>query len=299
MRTFVAPLLREGSTLVEAHARLRRDPATNWWIIVIEPADNVSSANGGWRTHEAPHEMTLLPCTRLTEMERIIEATHGGDARFRVNGRVYVFRDRNYFLPTHAAVISEPAGEPTSHPASAPTSIPATAPNADAGATTPPSSAPVDDDSPEAIARALAQETGPLARSSGSARARPTETPATRAAIDRSAIGTTPGDPDSLRAADRTLAMQENAVVVNRRGKVMRDRTGGWLLVFDADSSGLADPPMRLMPCRLLESIEDYARRVGNNSPVIITGQILLYNGQTHLLPTVFRIPKERSRLSS
>jgi len=52
-----------------------------------------------------------------------------------------------------------------------------------------------------------------------------------------------------------------------------------------------------LLPCLLLERIEDYARRLGNNSPAIISGQVFLYHGHTYLLPTMFRIPQERKNL--
>src|SRR4029450_2616534 len=107
------------------------------------------------------------------------------------------------------------------------------------------------------------------------------------------------GEPrESLATSATGAALHENAAVVNRRGKITRDRSGGWLMVFDADATGLADPPMKLLPCELLEKIEDYARRSGNNSPIILTGQVYLYEGQSHLLPTVYRIPRESSRLT-
>ena len=99
-------------------------------------------------------------------------------------------------------------------------------------------------------------------------------------------------------SAVTATALQENSALINRRGKITRDRSGGWLLVFDADAAGSADPPVKLLPCMLLQSIEDYARRSGNNSPLIISGQVYLYNGQNYLLPTVYRIPHERSRIT-
>lgn len=297
MKSFRAPLLREGSTLVEARARLRKEAQQNWWTLIVDDDDDSSSS--GATTHSPPHELILLPCTRLAEMVRIMEsaaarsgsssASIGGDVQFKVSGRVYVFRDRNYFLPTHAVVISEITASPATMAATT-ASAPAATSAAEPPATPPVT--PANDDSAEAIARSLEQAAGPLARSS-----------AGTAAAARMPGNTSPSE--SIDASHHPNAttqgsamMQENTAIVNRRGKVTRDRSGGWLLVFDADASGLSDPPVKLLPCMLLESIEDYARRVGNNSPVIITGQVYLYDGQNHLLPTVYRIPRERSRLT-
>lgn len=297
-RVFRSPLLREGSTLVEARARLRRGGPQNWWLLALDPQQSPAAADVALTAGAAsgPHELIVLPCTRLTEMERIIEAAPGDQAanmQFEVSGRVYVFRDRNYILPTHAAVISaspEPGPPPPTPEPSPPVTDDRVTDEPSAPASTAPAPPPPpDDDSAEAIARALQQQAGPLARSSAHATApRPADDTPTSIAVSA---------PDG-RAADRLPTLQENTAVVNRRGKITRDRSGGWMLVLDADASGLADPPLKLLPCMLLEDIEDYARRTGNNSPIIVTGQVYLYSGQNHLLPTVYRIPRETSRLT-
>lgn len=294
LQTFRAPLLREGSMLVEAHVVLRRQGEPAWWTVHVEPRDAStasSGVNGGdliAATTVRPlpaNELVVLPCTRLSEMERIIESASVDASRevhFKVSGRVYVFRDRNYFLPTHAAVVSAESVASTTPAPTAEATTPTSAPNAAIA------SPPADEDSAEAIARALEQQAGPIARSSA----------ATRAAESNLPTGADGGSTRDLTASARRASLQENTAVVNRRGKITRDRSGGWLLVFDADASGLADPPLKLMPCMLLENIEDYARRAGNNSPIIVTGQVYLYNNQNHLLPTVYRIPRETSRLT-
>jgi hypothetical protein len=290
LRIFRAPLLREGSSLVEAVARLNRSQEQDWWVLDVQPHD------GSLPTYS----LVVLPCTRLAEMVRIRESA-AADAAFQVSGRVLVFRGRNYFLPSHAAVVSAPpapaatgptATSPAEEAAPArdgaqPGAAPSTQPGG-AGSASQPSTAV---DSAEAIMRELEMQSGPIARSSGIAQRTPQD-----AAVE----ARTPADAAAMPQASAALmnAIQENTAVINRRGKVTRDRAGGWLLVFDADAAGLADPPMKLLPCMLLESIEDYARRVGNNSPVIVTGQIYLYNGQNYLLPTVYRIPRESTRLT-
>ncbi len=283
--TLRAPLLREGSTLVEARAQLHRVSNQDWWTLTLD-ADSPGITSMGTAPAGAQplHELIVLPCSRLMEMERILASAPEGQPssiRFEVSGRVYVFHDRNYFLPTHAAVISTipPSPPPPAPPASAASAPDAGMPNS-ATATTP------EDDSAEAIARVLQQQAGPLARSSGAARQ---ESP-----VNDVPTSQVEGD----AGAGQIAPLHENAAVVNRRGKVTRDRSGGWLMVFDADATGLADPPMKLLPCELLEKIEDYARRNGHNSPIIVTGQVHLYAGQSHLLPTVYRVPRESSRLT-
>ena len=79
---------------------MQRDPAQNWWTLVLDAPPESSSSP------VAHTQLTVLPCTRLSEMERILEATPGNHVRFLVTGRVYVYRARNYILPSHAAVIS-------------------------------------------------------------------------------------------------------------------------------------------------------------------------------------------------
>lgn len=313
LKAFRAPLLREGSTLVEARSRLRLDSASNWWMLDVE---NSAASGSGVALGDAaaaraapPLELIVLPCTRLTEMERILEAAaEGGSAgvQFEVSGRIYVFRDRNYILPTHAAVISERPTRAATTPASIPAEPPAHEDVAATDAQDQATSAPVaeksaetspafGDDSAEAIARSLEEQAGPLARSSGAAR-QPPPSSTSPAARGSETVGAPAGASSS--DVDHQATLLENTAIVNRRGRITRDRSGGWLLVFDADATGLSDPPLRLLPCSLLESIEDYARRSGNNSPLIITGQVYLYGGQNHLLPTVYRIPRESSRLT-
>ena len=51
--------------------------------------------------------------------------------------------------------------------------------------------------------------------------------------------------------------MQEGTAIASRRGKLLRDPAGGWMFIFDADTTGLADPPVRMLPCLLLEQLED------------------------------------------
>src|SRR5688572_26820875 len=90
-----APLLREGSTLVEARARLQRASAQDWWTLVLDADGPGAGSTRTTTTGPAPlNELIVLPCSRLVEMERILARAPEADAsatRFEVSGRVYVF----------------------------------------------------------------------------------------------------------------------------------------------------------------------------------------------------------------
>ena len=78
---------------------------------------------------------------------------------------------------------------------------------------------------------------------------------------------------------------------------MVRDGGGAWLFLFDADASGLADPPMILLPCLLLERMERYAQRAESHAPMLLSGRVFRYHQVNYLLPTTFQIPRERTPL--
>ena len=92
--------------------------------------------------------------------------------------------------------------------------------------------------------------------------------------------------------------MREGTTVLSRRGSLRRDRGGAWVFVFDSDATGLADPPLTLLPCLLLERIENHVRRTGDNVPVLLSGQVYVFEGRNYLMPSVYRIPRERTVLT-
>jgi hypothetical protein len=289
---FRSPLIREGSYLMHAPSRLIYDEARGEWKLIVDATADQAT----------PRELIVLPCTRLAEMQQFIESSGGGTAgqvvKFQVTGRVTVFRNRNYVLPTHAPVLTEPQGvaERQDGPHSA-------------GSATQPEQA-------RDIAAELERAAGPLPRvavppaldnASSSSPAGgvpkdvrdrlPTPAPGQAPGIGRGEVTATQRSAPTHGEHARPLA-PENSFIASRRGKLTRDGGGGWVFVFDADASGLADPPLRVMPCLLLERIEDYARRAGNNSPALLSGTVYTYRGQNYLLPTAFRIPQDGGNLS-
>jgi hypothetical protein len=84
-----------------------------------------------------------------------------------------------------------------------------------------------------------------------------------------------------------------------RRGVLMRNNdTGGWRVVLDADASGRADPPLDLLPCQLLHTLERYARTNDGPAPLLISGRVLSYRGRNYLLPTAYQTPRTGQTLA-
>ena len=134
--TPVGPLLREGSYLVEVRGTMRLDEATKWWQFTIDRADPKHPA----------YELALLPCQLMADMRRITEGMPRQQVVFEATGQVFVYRGRNFFLPTHAPHVVGIA-EPTAAPA------PQERPDEES-----------DTDSAEAILRNLQQAVGEVAR---------------------------------------------------------------------------------------------------------------------------------------
>lgn len=281
MAAFAAPLLREGSHLMEARARLRLNRDSNQWELVLDPQEGAAAGVA----------MAALPCTRLAEMQRIVESTPRQRLVFMVNGAVYVYRDRNFILPTHAAVIVEDDDEAGAGQPEPTADGPSTQPRDAAG-----SKSSAFDDSAEAIARRLRERSGAVVRSA----APRSERDDVRPDDARARRGSRHDRPAAALAGEASgeKVLPEGTTLMQRRGRISRDAGGGWMFIFDADASGLADPPMTLLPCMLLERIEAYARRLGGTAPALISGHVYAHEGRNYLMPIMFRVPQERRNLT-
>lgn len=308
------PLLRESSRLVEARGVMKRDPATNWWVFELEPQDVAFAALGEGRDIP-PYELILLPTTTLSEMQRVFESTAGSGRRvtFEVTGQVLVYRGRNYALITHAGRLTHDAPATTLPAVSAAQASTPTAATAPASA---PSASQPASDSIDDIKRGLEQslERVPEHISASDASASESQDSATPSRLGFTVDAAALSSP-TASAHGTEKALREGTAVQSRRGKITRDSAGAWLFIFDADATGISestegagettsggggggDPPMRLLPCLLLEKIEEYARRNPITAPVLITGEVYLYQGRNYLLPTVFRVPQDRTKIS-
>lgn len=266
--------MREGSFLVQVKGRLVRDDATGWWRFIVQDD----------RPQIAGQSFRMLPNTRLGEMERMAESMANSQVLFELTGEVFAYQGRNYLLATHSPLVSvDPAAAiaEAESKATAAASKPATArsPGPPTPTRTPATPAPATaapqtqtEDSAEDIVAELEQAVGPLARS-----------------IDL---------PAEQQQDQVATMMREGTMITARRGHMMRDRSGVWLFVFDADASGQNDPPMMLAPCALLERMRQYTTQSTTKAAMLASGRVFAYRSRNYLLPTVFRIPSERTPLT-
>jgi len=216
----------------------------------------------GWVFIFAPNEdgptvppMPILPSSNLQAMEQIAApAREGGrDPGFLVSGQVFIFEDRNYFLPTIFAQADAPTPAPQSR----------------------------SDDAQGGGEGEPATEAAP-----------PDEDPSVEELLQR-IEGATPQAPtgEALPQLAPMSAglIPEGALIASRQGRLVRDDSGGWLFApdVDADAAPGLDHPMLLVPSRTLEAMLREQRRLGGRS-FIVSGRVFIYAGRNYLLPTMF-----------
>ncbi|MDY7107996.1 MAG: hypothetical protein SYC29_05100 [Planctomycetota bacterium] len=258
------PLLREGSHLVRVVGRLEQHPIDGSWKFIIDPADE----------HSPGHELAMMPGTLLAEMERMIESAPDHRLVFEMTGEVYIFRGRNYLMPTHPPLLIGREKRPEQGDPAEPPDAPASEEkNADD------ETEAAEDESTEDIIGDLQRAVGPVAR-------RPEAESSAAMTEDTAVTGAPPAD-----------LVREGTVLLSRRGTIRRAGDGSFIFVFDADAEGLADPPMTLLPCLLLERMDRRIRQKEEYATVLLSGHVYTYQGRNYLLPKVYRIPTERTVL--
>ncbi len=101
----------------------------------------------------------------------------------------------------------------------------------------------------------------------------------------------TPTTPTAEAPPPTTGRLQrEGTFLASRRGRVIKTPTGEWQYHFDTGPDNRTDLPMVLMPCLNLQAIEKLAERGGEALSFTISGQVFVYKGRNHLLPTLYTV---------
>lgn len=82
-------LLRENTFITQRRGRMTRS-MTNEWVFTMD-----ADAKGA----RAEPAMVLMPCLNLQNMEKAVERS-GEGTNFTISGTVYVYKGRNYLLPS-------------------------------------------------------------------------------------------------------------------------------------------------------------------------------------------------------
>ena len=74
-------------------------------------------------------------------------------------------------------------------------------------------------------------------------------------------------------------------MIIDRVGRIHFDPEGlRWMFTFEADGASLAEPPVTLHPCRLLEIMENAVDHSSETLRFRISGQISQYQGRNYML---------------
>ena len=110
-------------------------------------------------------------------------------------------------------------------------------------------------------------------------------------------------DPDVLGIAPGQKAPElrrEGEFIVSRRGRLVRSEDGAHVLfVFEADARDAPERPMIMMPCRMLESMEEIVADRGSDVEFVLSGEVFVYRKHNYLLPTMMKIAVDRGNLEN
>ena len=107
---------------------------------------------------------------------------------------------------------------------------------------------------------------------------------------DANVIGSAPGAPaPKLR--------REGEFVLSRRGRLIKSTSGQSMFSFDADGATASEAPMYLLPCRLLQSMEELVADQNDAVVFILSGQVFVYRGANYLLPTLMKPAIDKGNL--
>ncbi len=275
------PLLREGSVIARVVGDLTEDPDEKLWL--FRPSQPES---GGLR-----REFVLMPCPVLEDMLHTLRLSPS-PVEFELTGRVFIYRGRNFLLAELAPAIvrfdTAPGATPTITQSAQPT------PNGAAKFVAPTKSV--------ASAKSVASTVNAASTATGD------DEDATVDEIERrleERIGRTPTArlPEPAVARDaRTSATSVDVPTgtrfVLRRGRLLRDpQAGSWRFVPE-QTTGTGDPSLELLPCLLLERLENDARQSESPPTVLLSGIVMGFEGHSYLLPSNFRRSREGRGIS-
>jgi len=243
-----AALPADGSALNALVCQLAGPDGPGWHVVRFEPVEGKAALS----------PRRVLPCRLLERMEAL--ARKKPATRFRIWGENAVYRDRLYILPLAVTVVraADPALPADPARAAEPT------PPADPKKTDPKKGGPasIDDVAAELL------------------KGKPE-----RAVVVPDKPGGPPDKlPDSVAPGTKTpVGPDRGEIVIDRlvRIEALAEKSRTWLAArFEADNV-LSEPPLRLLPCRMLTLAEALAR---GGRKVRVTGRTTLYKGKRYLL---------------
>jgi hypothetical protein len=209
--------------------------------------------------------LRVLPNQQLAMLQAVL-AQPGATTGFLITGRIKEFLGSNYILiesieeiltaPADGAAVvnTTPAPNPESQPSAAPGGREPTA---------------------EDILKKLLER--PTRRSVALpqlSQAAPAERPANASA---------PAESQPEAGGPSSGLLPEHAMLVDRVGRVVPGEKW-WTLVFENRGRQAADKPIRLLPCRLLESAISLSKGGTQAAVFVVSGEVTTYENNNYLL---------------
>ena len=245
------PLLREGTLLSRAVGAIEFDEELGCWVF----RNDVSEARSGQAFRRT---LYLMPSRSLEEFITFVNS-EPGTSRFEIYGSVTVYEGMNFLLPTLITPLAEAVAEPDSMPVDTETPPGTVAETAPSNSLDNQSSRIADQ-----LELRLQDRIGFMPMS--------LDVPGVEGA------GSAPGlIPDGTR-------------LQNRAGTILRDqRTGAWRFLFDTQGSGRRDPSIEILPCLMLQEIQN--RAMSNDLPtrIHVSGIVTSFQNNNFLLLSIWR----------
>ncbi len=191
--------------------------------------------------------MSLLRSTTLMRMEQIRDA-RAGEARFRVSGQVFLYKGRNYLLPTFYRAMSE-----FTDPAPAAIDPDAPDPSADA------------DPEVDELVRAIEQFS-------------PTPRDGDFDPIAEADLAAHAGD----LMPDGSMLTPRRGVFIRTTGGEL-----AFTIDTDADTAVGPTTPIVVLPGRTLALIERLVEEHGLGTPFVLSGRVFQYRGRNYIIPSL------------
>ncbi len=289
--------VREGMFLTARPGGLLR-VSTGDWVFVPQQA--------GQGIELRP--MVLLPSQTLTRLASGAQAMLGQAAGV-VSGQVFVYRGREYLLPTAYRIIAPEEINRT------PTGLTSDAPAENQTPTTggEQASAEANDaqgaarvtgaqpsSQPQPIPKDLASDPSveELVRDLEARKTQPRSLTPRVSGADRKASPGIPATPETEPkvgagggAAGKDTAVEtlpEGKLLTSMRGRVARTGEGELAFFRDGDSDSPTGGPMVLLPCQTLQSLEDLTAWRGESLILEVSGRVFEFENRRYLLPTSF-----------
>lgn len=92
-------------------------------------------------------------------------------------------------------------------------------------------------------------------------------------------------------------ALREGSYIWNRPGRLLFNRPlQAWIFVFQSDGQGLGEPPLIMLPCRLLQRMQTRSAQRGTEVKFRVSGKITQFRGRNYLFTTYVEVAHNLGR---